>query len=206
MQQILQYELWWRERLPEECGQNSEARPGPLGLRGLPGNDSLSVPHDASVSQRLPLLGFWELTRFQSSKMTWWKVLGSSRDRAMSDLILTLCFLSFTLFSPAMSTCFSLPSCFLSLFLPYLVSQSLYSLVVVSVQPRWRAAMLSLTVASQNLSYLKWKAEHRLRVINFSLEPRPGQAGAGVQWDSIGPLPSEFHYPKHCVCSLSCLR
>lgn len=55
--------------------------------------------------------------------------------------------------------------------------------------------MLSLhyqRVASQNLSYLKWKAEHRLRVINFSLEPRPGQAGAWVQRDSIGSLLSEF--------------
>lgn len=207
MQQILQHKLWWRECSPEECGQKSEARPEPLGLRGLTGNDCYQclVTLPCSVGQRLPLLGFWELTCFQSSKVTWWKVLCSSQDRAMCDLILTLCFPSFTLFSPAMSTCFSLPSCFVSLFLPCLVSQSLYSLVVVSVQPRWRAAMLSLTVASQNLSYLKWKAEHRLRVINFSLEPRPGQAGAGVQWDSIGPLLSEFHYPKHCVCSLSCL-
>lgn len=146
-------------------GQKSEARPEPLGLRGLPGNDCYQclVTLPCSVGQRLPLLGFWELTCFQSSKVTWWKVLCSSQDRAMCDLILTLCFPSFTLFSPAMSTCFSLPSCFVSLFLPCLVSQSLYSLVVVSVQPRWRAAMLSLTVASQNLSYLKWKAEHRLR-------------------------------------------
>lgn len=113
-------------------------------------------------------------------------------------ILYSLCaFLPLLLLSPAMSTCFSLPF-LLSLFFPCLVSQSLYSLVVVSVQPRWRAAMLSLhyqRVASQNLSYLKWKAEHRLRVINFSLEPRPGQAGAGVQWDSTRPLLSEFCVP-----------
>lgn len=50
----------------------------------------------------------------------------------------------------------------------------------------------SQRVASQNLSYLKWKAEHRLRVINFSLEARPGQAGAGVRWAGTGPLLSEL--------------
>lgn len=57
-------------------------------------------------------------------------------------------------------------------------SQSLLSLVVVSVQLRWQAAKLSLhyqRVASQSLSHPKWKAEQRLRVMNFSLEPETGQ-------------------------------
>lgn len=43
------------------------AKPGPLEQRGLSGNNSLAVPCDVascSVGQRLPLLGFWELTCF----------------------------------------------------------------------------------------------------------------------------------------------
>lgn len=104
----------------------------------------------------------------------------------MYDLVLTLFFSSFILAIPR-HVHFFLPLLHALSLLPYLVSQSLFPLVVVvSVRPRWRAAKLPLhyqRVASQSLSYLKWKAEHRLRVINdFSLKPRPGQAIAGVPW------------------------
>lgn len=104
----------------------------------------------------------------------------------MYDLVLTLFFSSFILAIPR-HVHFFLPLLHTLSLLPYLVSQSLFPLVVVvSVRPRWRAAKLPLhyqRVASQSLSYLKWKAEHRLRVIDdFSLKPRPGQAIAGVPW------------------------
>lgn len=173
-------------------------------LRGLFDISPLCLAAPCSVGQRLPLLGFWELTCSCSSKMTLWNVLFSSWDMAIYNLVLTLFFSSFILVIPDMSTSFSLsPSCSLSLLSPCLISQSLLSLVVVSVQPRWRAAKLSLhyqRVASQNLSYLKWKAEHRLRVINFFLQPKPGQAVAGVPWARIGPWLSEFFYPQtSCV-------
>lgn len=75
---------------------------------------------------------------------------------------------------------------------PFLLFRSLLSLVVVVlVQLRWQAARLSLhyqRVASQSLSHLKWKAEQRLRVMNFSLEPETGQG-----W-SEGPVGAELGF------------
>lgn len=72
---------------------------------------------------------------------------------------------------------------------PVLLSRPLLSLVVVSVQLRWQAAKLSpnyQSVASQNLSHPKWKAEQRQRVMNFSSEPETGQG-----WNS-GPTGAEL--------------
>lgn len=93
-----------------------------------------------------------------------------------------MCDLAFTLFfpfsPPPLPPSFLLPLLPVLSPFPLLLSQSLLSLVVVSVQLRWQAAKLSLhyqQVASQSLSHPKWKAEQRLRVMNFSLEPETGQ-------------------------------
>lgn len=77
-------------------------------LRGLFDISPLCLAAPCSVGQRLPLLGFWELTCSCSSKVTLWNVLFSSWDVAIYNLVLTLFFSSFILVIPNMSTSFSL--------------------------------------------------------------------------------------------------
>lgn len=81
-----------------------------------------------------------------------------------------------------------LPSFPFPLLFPLLASASLVA--VAPTQLRWWAAGLSLRYqrASQGLSRPKWKAEPRLRVMNFPWEAEPGPG------QSVGPVGADVGF------------
>lgn len=110
--------------------------------------------------------GFWELTFLLCPSVNWWTASLQPLGHLSVRPVLTLLFL--LLFLPL------LPSFPFPLLFPLLASASLVA--VAPTQLRWWAAGLSLHYqrASQGLSRPKWKAEPRLRVMNFPWEAEPG--------------------------------